>query len=309
MEDPIRIEQLKYFVNLYDTRSFTQTAANFYMTQQGMSDAIKRMENELGLPLIIRERKELFFNEHGEYVYERAKKILEEYTLVEDYCFAEKNKDLLALKSSLKIAVHPRVYQYNFLNVVSKFRKRCPNVQLHIESEGNFSRYPDLINKNEMDLGFLLVSKRIQEKMIQEKHDVDIYHIKTFSLGVVCTKAFPLFYKKEANISEVSEMPVVTYNQAVMDAYEEEELGRQQTYFVSDATVHKNMVLEGLAVDVITQNEYHLDYSEHTDDVRYIPMQYDEMLMSAIVNNKTEISPAAAYFLSLCREELELLDA
>ena len=40
----MRIEQLMYLVDIAKTKSFSKTAQNFYITQQGASDAIKKLE-------------------------------------------------------------------------------------------------------------------------------------------------------------------------------------------------------------------------------------------------------------------------
>ncbi|MEI3101392.1 MAG: LysR family transcriptional regulator [Oscillospiraceae bacterium] len=48
------IKQLEYFVEVCRYMSFTKAAANQYISQQGMSKSIKRLEEELGIALFRR---------------------------------------------------------------------------------------------------------------------------------------------------------------------------------------------------------------------------------------------------------------
>lgn len=48
------IRQLEYFIETAKTKSFTRAAENMYISQQGISKSIKRLEEELGTPLFRR---------------------------------------------------------------------------------------------------------------------------------------------------------------------------------------------------------------------------------------------------------------
>ena len=50
----MRIEQLKYVVEIAKTKSINQAAANLYLSQPNLSKAVKALEEELGCVLIQR---------------------------------------------------------------------------------------------------------------------------------------------------------------------------------------------------------------------------------------------------------------
>lgn len=67
-------QDLYYFRTLAETRSFTQTAEAFYISQPSISIALKRLETEFGLSLINRDRssKSVELTEAGEIFFERC---------------------------------------------------------------------------------------------------------------------------------------------------------------------------------------------------------------------------------------------
>lgn len=52
----LRIEQLKYFLEVAQSGSINAVAQHLFISQQGISDALKRMENELGVVLFKRSK-------------------------------------------------------------------------------------------------------------------------------------------------------------------------------------------------------------------------------------------------------------
>ncbi|MBW8190723.1 LysR family transcriptional regulator [Neiella marina] len=57
---------LRTFIELGKTKHFTRTAENLYMTQPGVSQHVKKLEQWLGKPLLHRDGKQFEFTEAGE---------------------------------------------------------------------------------------------------------------------------------------------------------------------------------------------------------------------------------------------------
>ena len=70
------LKQLKYFVQLCKDRSFTKACSNLFISQQGLSISIKRLEEELGCRLLTRTEQGYLPTPHGAFLLERAEKIL-----------------------------------------------------------------------------------------------------------------------------------------------------------------------------------------------------------------------------------------
>lgn len=74
----MKLQDLLYFKQLAETRSFTETAEAFYISQPSISIALKRLESEFNTRLITRDRssKSVELTKSGELLYESAIEIL-----------------------------------------------------------------------------------------------------------------------------------------------------------------------------------------------------------------------------------------
>lgn len=81
----MNIQQLKYFVEVSKCKSFSKAAKSLYISQQGISMAIMRLESEFSAKLFIRTSKGLMLTADGEYLLGCAETILAEFEKCEDY--------------------------------------------------------------------------------------------------------------------------------------------------------------------------------------------------------------------------------
>lgn len=93
----MKVQDLYYFRELAQTRSFTETATTFYVSQPSISTALKRLEEEFGTRLIIRDRssKSVRLTEEGEILYKNALGII---LLLEQTKKEVKEKELKEVK-------------------------------------------------------------------------------------------------------------------------------------------------------------------------------------------------------------------
>ena len=70
------IRNMEYFVEVCRCLSFTKAAANLYISQQGMSKSIKRLEEELGVQLFRRSTSSIELTEYAECLLPYAKEIV-----------------------------------------------------------------------------------------------------------------------------------------------------------------------------------------------------------------------------------------
>ncbi len=65
----MRTEHLKYFLNLVETGSITQTSKELYTTHQNVSKIIRQLEEDLGTTLFIRTTKGIELTATGNCLY------------------------------------------------------------------------------------------------------------------------------------------------------------------------------------------------------------------------------------------------
>src|SRR5213083_427590 len=75
----MEIKQLKAFLAIAEARTFTAGAKRVNVTQAAISMQIRQLEDEVGLPLFTRTPRRVIMTEAGEYLLERARRILREH--------------------------------------------------------------------------------------------------------------------------------------------------------------------------------------------------------------------------------------
>ena len=75
----MEIRQLKAFLAIAEAKTFTAGARRVNVTQAAISMQIRQLEDEVGLPLFTRTPRRVIMTEAGEYLLDRARKILREH--------------------------------------------------------------------------------------------------------------------------------------------------------------------------------------------------------------------------------------
>ena len=69
-------KKIKIFATLCDLKSFSQTASLLRMSQPNVSQQIRKLEQELGFQLLVRDTKNLLLTREGRVFEATAKKII-----------------------------------------------------------------------------------------------------------------------------------------------------------------------------------------------------------------------------------------
>ncbi|MDR1619767.1 MAG: LysR family transcriptional regulator [Clostridiales bacterium] len=72
----MELKQLRYFYRVYQDRSMQRAAKHLIVSQQAVSQLIRNLENELGVPMFIRSNTGLEPTEFADFLAEEAKRIL-----------------------------------------------------------------------------------------------------------------------------------------------------------------------------------------------------------------------------------------
>lgn len=70
------LRQIKYFVTVVDTGSFTEAAEECFISQSAISQQILSLEKELGVQLLVRSTRRFTLTEPGKYLYSHGKNCL-----------------------------------------------------------------------------------------------------------------------------------------------------------------------------------------------------------------------------------------
>ncbi|WJG08165.1 LysR family transcriptional regulator [Aliiglaciecola sp. LCG003] len=156
---------LNTFCTLVDVGHFTQTATKLFMTQSGVSQHIKKLENQLASQLLIRQGKSFSLTSAGQQLYTKGRELLHsaaelEASIKQDDAYSGRVK--IASPGSIGLNLYPRLLTLQLTH---------PALSIDYRFAPNKSIEQDL-NSRELDLGLIteltdsssLVSQKIGEE-------------------------------------------------------------------------------------------------------------------------------------------------
>jgi len=147
----LQSHHLEAFVVISRVQNFSKAAESLNVTQSALSHRIAGLEDELGAPLFIREKKGIRLTELGEEFlrYVQMKNALEEQ-------FLSKIKSVQGetLKGVLRIGCYASIGRAIVLKTLAPFLKNNPGVQLFFLMR-EMKNLPDLLKSGEADFIFM----------------------------------------------------------------------------------------------------------------------------------------------------------
>lgn len=123
------------------TGNITRAADQLFVTQSALSKRIAAIEQELGVPLLIRSRQGVRFTPQGETVLHHVRKVLKELSDMKTEL--EVSKDIVS--GTLKAGISINYAQYTLPDVLSSFRTAYPHVSTHISTGQSRHLYRHLL--------------------------------------------------------------------------------------------------------------------------------------------------------------------
>ncbi len=151
---------LRTFMSLVNTRHFTRTAQALHMTQPGVSQHIKKLERQLGKPLLNRYGKSFELTSAGDSLYQYGLKQSEAEsellaTVAEDDQYSGDCK--LACSGSMAMQLYPELL---------KLQQQFAGLRIEIEAAPNASII-ERIRTNQSDLG--IVTHPINDPKLEQQ--------------------------------------------------------------------------------------------------------------------------------------------
>lgn len=144
------LPQLKFFIKVVEEGSISAAARKLYMSQPPLGRQIKRLEEELGTSLFIRDTSKMTLTDAGYTLYQRAKSILNMTAI------AEKEVRSIAEGSSgiLRLGTTSSSSNDQIQNCISEFHRQNPGVSFEIY-EGDSYSLIELLYRGQLDVSFV----------------------------------------------------------------------------------------------------------------------------------------------------------
>jgi DNA-binding transcriptional LysR family regulator len=142
------LKALAIFVRVAERRSFVRSARELGMTQSGVSTAVSRLEDQLGVELLVRTTRSVNLTEHGAALLERGRQVLADLDEAEQVLASAR----LTPRGRLRIDVPVCFGRIRVVPLLGAFRAQYPQIQV---AASFTDRYVDLVEEG-VDLAIRL---------------------------------------------------------------------------------------------------------------------------------------------------------
>ena len=144
------LNELRYVVAVAQTQHFSKAADACHVSQPSLSIAIRKLEEELGVTIFQRGKRQVEVTPEGEAVVQQAQKVIEEAEKLTYLKTLQKNP----LEGVLKIGAIFTIGPYLFPSLIPYMREHFPEMPLHIDEDYTENLRKKLL-KAEIDLAVL----------------------------------------------------------------------------------------------------------------------------------------------------------
>src|SRR5512137_1411308 len=152
MEAHVDVHALRVFSEVVRHQGFTRASRTLRLTQPAISKIVAGLEEELGTPLLVRERRRVRLTDAGSLVLDRARGILDSLRFLE-----EEVGELTTLRRGrLRVGTPPIVGVAFLPPLLAEYHALHPGVALELREEGS-RQIEELVRNRELDAGAVVL--------------------------------------------------------------------------------------------------------------------------------------------------------
>lgn len=141
------ITELRYIVAVARERHFGRAASACFVSQSTLSIGVRKLEDELGIPLFERARKEVTLTAKGKQIVEQAQRVLEEIDIIKQMAESEKGP----LVGALRIGAIHTIGPYLFPGLIPMLHEQAPEMPLVVQ-ENFTANLTTLLKQGQLDV-------------------------------------------------------------------------------------------------------------------------------------------------------------
>lgn len=195
----MEIRKLQYFESVARLRNFTKAAEELHVAQPTITTAIKRMEEELGVMLFVRDKRSVALTCEGEIFLRKVQDILDRI----DQAVLDMQKLSQGLDWNVNIGIVPISGAFLTSVLFKGFSSQYPQVRYKIFEVGTYG-IMDAIDTDQLDLGYLILQDGTEDRY-------DICRIRKLELKVLVHREHPLAHRPALSIEEIGRENLIYY--------------------------------------------------------------------------------------------------
>jgi DNA-binding transcriptional LysR family regulator len=290
----MELRQLRYLVALADERHFTRAAERAHIAQPALSQQIRRLELELGTPLVERTTRRVAMTEAGEVLVARARRILAEI----EAASAELQSLRGLLSGRVTVGAMHTMGPIDVSVALAQFHERHPGVELTVREEAS-EDLAELLRVDELDLAFLSVTERV------ESHGLGLRQLVLEELVAVVPKDHRLATRRRVRMGDLASEEFISYRpgarlrELLLSAAQQSGFEPRIKLESNESERIRRLVARGLGVAVLPRSDGERSGAEVAVAELVEPTLFRDITLAWREGRRQ--SPAAAEFLELAR--------
>ena len=298
----MRIQQLEYLERIVEAGSINEAAKRLFLTQPSLSNAVKELENEMGIQIFQRSSGGISLTAEGREFMTYSKQILDQVNLMN-----ERYKNGQQRKQSFSVsAQHYAFVVHAFVELIKSVNAN--EYQFTLRETETQNIFNDLA-QFKSELGILYTNgfnQKIMQRLFKENNLV-FTPLFVAKPHIFVSRYNPLTSKSSVNLSDLEDFPYLSYEQGEVNSfYFSEEilstLSHKKSIKVSDrATIFNLMV----GLNGYTISSGIISSKLNDDKIVAIPLNVDDdITMGWLKHRQVELSPLAERYLTMLKEHI-----
>ena len=298
----MRIQQLEYLEKIVEAGSINEAAKRLFLTQPSLSNAVKELENEMGIQIFQRSSGGISLTAEGREFMTYSKQILDQVNLMN-----ERYKNGQQRKQSFSVsAQHYAFVVHAFVELIKSVN--ASEYQFTLRETETQNIFNDL-DQFKSELGILYTNgfnQKIMQRLFKENNLV-FTPLFVAKPHIFVSRYNPLTSKSSVNLSDLEDFPYLSYEQGEVNSfYFSEEilstLSHKKSIKVSDrATIFNLMV----GLNGYTISSGIISSKLNDDKIVAIPLNVDDdITMGWLKHRQVELSPLAERYLTMLKEHI-----
>ncbi len=295
------LQQLHYFMAAAERRSFSAAADALLMTQQSLSEQVRRLESELGVSLFVRAGRRLELTEAGRMLLPHAERTL---AAAEETVASVRGVRTLS-GGTVSFGTFGSAHHYLLTGLVQDFRAEHPDVRLRLLGQ-NSSEVADAVREGRLEAGLIVLPVDDRGLDVRPTIREEIHYVS----------ADPARVREPMTIERLAEAPLILHEVrwATSDPTRRQLAERAQAAGVSIEpdveveflTAALDLAARGLG-DTVSPRfvVYGRGYGRKLGSVPFDPPLYDTFAF--ITRRNAHLSPATRALIEIAERRIEQL--
>ena len=230
---------------VYQEKSISKAAQKLFVSQPSLSIMIRKIEEEIGLPLFDRTSKPIRLTEAGMEYIKAAEAIMHIEKSFDNYVNATNE----LLTGSLTIGGNQLLSSQVLPKYISDFIRRYPNIRLHLEDDNSLA-LENMITSGQLDL--VIDNRKLDDEVFEQRLWRTEHLLLAVPAGFACNRGLERYQLREEDIlgetylsSDVKAVPLDGFAEIpFISMTKDNDTRRRSDEILKEAGITPNRILE-----------------------------------------------------------------